>query len=331
MGFAQSSTGHYSAIDLKVAQYFPESKLKELYQSLDNDPEFYGAGVTFIGYKNEPFNISIDPLRSTTIFDFKVLRASCRADGKVVYIREILLPKNISNTEVVANTKASLGREVTSTILSCTGTAVSWVLVIAEAGGGAVTFGAAWAAMPLTVSATMASTFQCGVAIGRTSNVLNGKVHYNKWLDASPVFSSVMTALDIIQIADVVKTLGKQALLYKVLSKNGVKSGSFISMYKQMPRASRKRLAEEILMLDLDDQALKVTQKVLKQVLNGTKLLDDGTKAIKVYRQVQVQQLMATKFLEILGSGITVKGSAENSYNGIKNSLGFIIGFGETK
>ena len=40
---------------------------------------------------------------------------------------------------------------------------------------------------------------------------------------------------------------------------------------------------------------------------------------------------MATKFLEILGSGITVKGSAENSYNGIKNSLGFIIGFGETK
>lgn len=61
MGFAQSTTGHYSAIDLKVAQYFPESKLKELYQSLDNDPEFYGAGVTFIGYKNEPFNISIDP------------------------------------------------------------------------------------------------------------------------------------------------------------------------------------------------------------------------------------------------------------------------------
>ncbi len=59
-----------------------------------------------------------------------------------------------------------------------------------------------------------------------------------------------MTALNIIQIADVVKTLGKQALLYKVLSKNGVKSGNFISMYKNMPRASRKRLAEEILMLD---------------------------------------------------------------------------------
>ena len=329
MGFAQSTTGHYSAIDLKVAQYFPESKLKELYQSLDNDPEFYGAGVTFIGYKNEPFNISIDPLKSTTIFDFKVLRASCRADGKVVYIREILLPKNISNTEVVANTKASLGREVTSTILSCTGTAVSWVLVIAEAGGGAVTFGAAWAAMPLTMTATMASTFQCGVAIGRTSNVLNGKAHYNKWLDASPVYSATMTALNIIQIADVVKTLGKQALLYKVLSKNGVKSGSFISMYKQMPRASRKRLAEEILMLN--NEELIKSQKILKQVLNGTKLLDDGTKAIKVYRQVQVQQLMATKFLEILGSGITVKGGGQDAYNGVKNSLGFIIGFGESK
>ena len=284
-----------------------------------------------VGYKNEPFTVSIDPLSPATIFDFKELRASCRIDGKVVYIREILLPKNTSNTQAVANAKASLGREVTKTILSCTGTAVSWVLVIVEAGGGAVTFGAAWAEMPLTVTATMASTFQCGVAIGRTSNVLNGKAHYNKWLDDSPVYSATMTALNIIQIADVVKTLGKQALLYKVLNKNGVKSGSFISMYKQMPRASRKRLAEEILMLDLDDQALKVTQKVLKQVLNGTKLLDDGTKAIKVYRQVQIQQLMATKFLEILGSYITVRGGGSDAFNGVNNSLGFIIGFGEGK
>jgi hypothetical protein len=329
MGIAQNNSGHFSAIDQKVAQYFPESKLKEIFQSLDNNPEFYGAGVTFIGYKNEPFNISIDPLNPTTIFDFKDLRASCRVDGKVVYIREMLLPKNISNTQAVANTNASLGREVTSTILSCTGTAVGWVLVIVEAGGGAVTFGAAWAAMPLTVAATAASTFQCGVAVGRVANVLRGKQSYNKWLDDSPVFSSVMTALNLIQIGDVAKTLGKQALLYKVLSKNGVKSGSFLSMYKQMPRASRKRLAEEILMLDLPE--LAASQKVLKQVLNGTKLLDDGTKAIKVYRQVQVQQLMATKFLEILGSGITVNGSGQDAYNGVKNSLGFIIGFGESK
>jgi len=329
MGFAQTNYGYTSSLDLKIAQYFPESKLKEIYQSLDNNPEFHGAGVTFIGYKNEPFNISIDPLNPSTIFEFKDLRASCRIDGKVVYIREILLPKNISNTQAVANTKASLGRELSSAILGCTGTAVGWCLVIVEAGGGAVTFGAAWAAMPLTVAATAASTFQCGVSIGRVANVLNGKEQYNNWLDDSPVFSSVMTALNVIQIADVVKTLGKQALLYKVLSKNGVKSGSFLSMYKQMPRAARKRLAEEILMLD--DKRLRASQKVLKQVLNGSKLLDDGTKAIKVYRQAQVQQLMATKFLEILGSGITAKGSGQDAYNGVKNSLGFIIGFGNIK
>jgi len=329
MGFAQNKSDQFSSIDLKVTQYFPESKLKELYQSLDNNPEFYGAGVTFIGYKNEPFNISIDPLRPTTIFGFKDLRPSCRIDRKIVYIREILLPKNISNTDVVNNARASLRRELEGTAWSCVGAAIGWVLVIAEAGGGAVTVGAAWSAMPLTIASTTASTFQCGVAIGRTANVMNGKVHYNNWLDDSPVFSSVMTALNIIQVADVAKTLGKQALLYKVLSKNGVKSGSFLSMYKQMPRASRKRLAEEILMLD--DKRLKASQKILKQVLNGTKLLDDGSKAIKVYRQVQVQQLMATKFLEILGSGITINGSGQDAYNGVKNSLGFIIGFGESK
>jgi hypothetical protein len=329
MGLAQNKSGQSSSIDLKVAQYFPESKLKEIYQSLDNNPEFHGAGVTFIGYKNEPFNVSIDPLSPTTIFDFKDLRASCRIDGKVVYIREILLPKNISNTEVVNNARASLGRELEGTVWSCTGAAIGWVLVIVEAGGGAVTVGAAWAAMPVTIASTSASTFQCGVALGRTANVLNGKANYNNWLDDSPVFSSVMTALNIIQIGDVVKTLGKQALLYKILSKNGVKSGSFLSMYKQMPRASRKRLAEEI--LKMEHPLLVPSQKFLKDVLNGTKLLDDGTKAIKVYRQVQVQQLMATKFLEILGSGITAKGSGQDAYDGVKNSLGFIIGFGNDK
>lgn len=51
MGFAQSTTGHYSAIDLKVAQYFPESKLKELYQSLDNDPEFYGRVLRLLAIR----------------------------------------------------------------------------------------------------------------------------------------------------------------------------------------------------------------------------------------------------------------------------------------
>jgi hypothetical protein len=113
------------------------------------------------------------------------------------------------------------------------------------------------------------------------------------------------------------------------LSKNGVKSGSFLSMYKQMPRASRKRLAEEI--LKIEHPLLVPSQKILKEVLNGAKLLDDGTKAIKVYRQIQVQQLMATKFLEILGSGITINGSGQDAYNGVKNSLGFIIGFGDNK
>ena len=78
---------------------------------------------------------------------------------------------------------------------------------------------------------------------------------------------------------------------------------------------------------------------MLREVLNGTRLLDDGAKAIKVYRQSQVKQLMATKFLEILGSGITTTGIARDTfngdsqyaYNGVNNALGFIIGFGETK
>jgi hypothetical protein len=326
MGILQNFTGQVSNIDLKIAQYFPEKKLNLLYRSLDNNAEFSGAGVTFITYKTGLSLNSIDPLFPKPLVTFKSLRPSCRRDGKVVYIREITLPTNSPSVEIIQRAKSTLGGELTGAALSCTSAAIGWVLVIAEAGGGAATIGATWAAMPLTLSATSASTFQCGAAIGRTINIVNGNSDYNQWLNDSPTFSALMMALDFIQIADVVKTLGKQAELYRILKNKGIRSGNVLKMFKQMPRAARKRLAEEI--LKLDDPALNASKKILKQVLNGTKLLDDGSKAIKVYSQVQVQRLMTTKFLEILGSGVTLKGSGQGAYNGTKNTVGFIIGFG---
>ncbi len=116
---------------------------------------------------------------------------------------------------------------------------------------------------------------------------------------------------------------------------NNVNSAAGIAFepieYKIKPMHTRVPCTEKSPWFLLDDKRLRASQKVLKQVLNGSKLLDDGTKAIKVYRQAQVQQLMATKFLEILGSGITAKGSGQDAYNGVKNTLGFIIGFGNIK
>ncbi|WP_157678414.1 hypothetical protein [Oleiphilus messinensis] len=228
--------------------------------------------------------------------------------------------------DAILRNESSLKSELAGVAWSCSGSAVGWVLVIAEAGGGSVSAGATWSAIPLTLSATSAATFQCGVAIGRTLNVLTGSADYNNWLDESPTFSALMVALDCLQIVDVVNTLGKQALLYRFLKNKGIGSGNVLKMFKELPRASRKRLAEEI--LKMDHPKLQKSRKMLKEVLRGQRLLEDGSRAVKVYSQSQVRMLMTTKFLEIIASGITIKGSGQNAQSVAANSISFVIGIG---
>jgi len=317
-------------LDAKTDDYFPPKTLNEIYKSIDSSPEMYGAGVVFVPGE------APDILRMAIFFEekankkVKVLRESCRADGKIIFIRELLLPKNTTPSNQIQKTRSTLGRELEGAGWSCTSAAIGWGLVIAEAGGGTVSVGVTWTLMPLTLAATSASTLQCGVAIGRSINSIGGRASQNEWLDQSPVYSSTMMVLDIVQVADVAQTLGKQAVLYRLLKQKGVSSGGMLKMYQQLPRASRKRLAEEL--IKLDHPALTSgSRKMLKQVMNGTRLLEDGTKVSKVYTQTQVRSLLNTKIVELIGSAITVKGSAGGAYDVSKKTIGFVIGVGHSK
>jgi len=314
-----------SNLELKAEYYLPSIKINQIFQEIDQDPELYGAGVVFVANDNSAIRAST-PFATKSKRPEKQMRASCRADGKVIYIQELIF----SNFNAIGNnlerTRSTLAKELVAAGWSCTGAAIGWVLIIGEVGGGAVTAGATWAAMPLTLTATSASTFQCGSAIGRSINIGIGNGDYNEWLNESPTYTALMTALDVVQMADVIKTLGKQAILVSFLRNKGIGSGNIINMYKRLPRASRKRLAEEI--LKLDHIELRKSRKALKEVLNGTKLIDDGTKAAKVFTQKQVRHLIDTKILEILGSAITTKGSLKNAAKSAKNSTIFIIGIG---
>ena len=83
--------GNYQ--EQKINHLFPETKLEKIYAQLDSDPEFRGVGVTFIGYNSELPNYLITGIERESLFFVRVLRNSCRADGKTIYIREIKLPK----------------------------------------------------------------------------------------------------------------------------------------------------------------------------------------------------------------------------------------------
>jgi len=189
--------------------------------------------------------------------------------------------------------------------------------------------------MPLTLASTSAATFQCGVGIGRVINVANGNSDYNKWIDSSPTFATVMYALDIVQVTDLAKAgLDSTSLFLKFKQNKIFGQAKLLKMYKSMTRANRKKLAEEILKIKLPQ--LAKNQKLLKEVIRGKKLLDDGTRATKVYSQVQVQKLIKSTFYKSflsktvvatgVGSAATIDGSVKNVLKKTGNSVNYVIG-----
>lgn len=315
--------GNYQ--EQKINHLFPETKLEKIYVQLDSDPEFRGVGVTFIGYNSELPNYLITGIERESLFFVRVLRNSCRADGKTIYIREIKLPKYQSTEKALKTAKSSIASELKGAGISCAGAAIGWILLVVEAGGGTVSVGATWTAMPLTLTASAAATFQCGTGIGRSYNAISGNAHYNDYLDESPLFNALIIATDVVQLADVTKVLGNQAILITALRKRGIGKAGLLKMYKSLSRPERKQLAEEILKLDY--RQLEKSKKALKAVLLHGKMLDDGTKATKVFSQKQVQALLGTKFLELVGASVTSYGSGTSLGSKAESARSFIIGY----
>ncbi|MBH0057579.1 hypothetical protein I6F65_11455 [Pseudoalteromonas sp. SWXJZ94C] len=327
------------AFELKVKRLFPKSVLQEMYASLDSDPELRQAGVIFEAEKDNISKLSVNPamllINPNSNYDQKVLRVSCRADKKVIYIKEFVLPKQMKAQDKVDKINSSIWKESKNSMISCAGAASGWVLILVETGGGAVTVGATWAAIPLTLTSTAASTFQCGVSLGRVFNSLNGNEEYNQWLDSSPIFSTLMVTLDVIQVADLTKAgLDAGSLLIKFKQNKALGQNKLLKMYQGMTRENRKKLAVEI--LKLNNPRLVKNQKLLKQVIRGQTLLDDGTKATKVYTQAQVQRLIRSSFYKAFltqkslatgaGTAATMYGSVNGLHNKVSNSATYMIG-----
>ncbi|WOC24958.1 hypothetical protein LY624_10040 [Pseudoalteromonas sp. N1230-9] len=328
-----------SSFELKVKKLFPNQVLQEMYASLDSDPEFRHAGIIFEAEKDRFSKLSVNPaslmLDPKSHYDKKILRVSCRADRKNIYIREFLYPKQMKLDKKIDSINSSLWNESLSTGISCIGAASGWVLVITEMGAGTVTVGATWAAIPLTLTATTAATFQCGVGTGRILNHLTGNAEYNQWLDASPTFSTLMLTLDIVQVADLSKAgLEAGSLLVKFKKNKALGQNQLLKMYKGMTRENRKKLAVEI--LKLKNPQLANNQKLLQKVIRGQVLLDDGTRATKVYTQAQVQRLIRSSFYKAFvnksslatgaGAAATLYGSARNLPDNTKKTASFVIG-----
>jgi len=284
---------------------FSKNQLATLFYRVDLNKELYRAGIVYI---DRNLNVS-------------ELRTNCRLDQKSLIIMERPRPSVSSVVKRPIKSISTIGSEVTKVAWSCSSTVITWIAVIGEGALGFETLGTAWSLMPATTAAAIASSATCGVSVGRLINAGTGTAHHNDFLDDEPIYTGLMITLDLVQLAEVARTLGKSAELYKLLRSKQFANQSVIKLYKHMNRAERKRLAGEI--LKIEHPALAESQKVIKQLINGQRLLPNGQKAIKIYTQIQARSLFNSKVLDLVGSTVTTRGSIHGG------SIDLLIGIAE--
>lgn len=122
--------------------------------------------------------------------------------------------------------KEAKSKEAWGAFLNCGSAVAAGIATAASAGGTIISFGSMTPLLALSVSATAASSFQCGASITRLLNVHNDNVvfnpEHNKMLDDNNLWQGFDALLNWIQIADagagllqVYKNMGKFATLRK--------------------------------------------------------------------------------------------------------------------
>jgi len=291
---------------------FTDDQLKTLFKGMDSTKGLHSAGVIF-GDRN---------------LNFTELRASCRVDGKSIIIMERILVGNKAEAPPKdEGPESTMGGEVAGLALSCSSAVVSWLALVGEGAAAIPTVGATVAAMPFTSAVALASSAACGVSIGKVVNVSAGNAHYNDWIDDDPIFSGVLLFLDLVQLADVARTivkLGPKLALFK-----GKTPKQAYTLYKNMTSVSRKQLALEL--LDISDGRLLKAQGAIKLALKAERQLATAQATLKTYHRMNLELLIKSGALDVIGAAITTAGSARPGSNGAldhlnKKSMKFLVG-----
>lgn len=217
----------------------PDWLLKAMLDPINRQPEFDQCYILF-HHENEM--VMLRPARVTSAEIHLVFISPLPAHGKLVTLEE------------VKRHEAKGQEEWTVTALSCVGAALGWGSIF---GVSFLTGGAGAAPITsLTGAATIASSAQCAVGVGRVY------LHYtdpdvNRKLDQSKLYNGMMLGLDVISLVNVASSL----------SKAGAKT--WREYTKQVVKAERMGIGPAIAKLPAEDRAILV-ERFTKQT--GKKL-----------------------------------------------------------
>ncbi|QJT80715.1 hypothetical protein [Kosakonia sp. MUSA4] len=139
----------------------------------------------------------------------------------------------------------SLTNEITSTAISCGAAVVTGVLALGAGAAVPLTAGASGVVAAIITAGTVATVAQCAIGLGRISLIATNNDEVVTWLDSESWYVTTSTALDILSLAGAGAGLKSTLETYKLMK--GATSSSVTNWLKNLSRAERKRITEEII------------------------------------------------------------------------------------
>jgi hypothetical protein len=209
-------------------------ELHDFYLQLDQIDELAGSGVAYIG--DGQCILLRTPRHSSGLKTYVIIKEEELDDGEDVP----------SANDVSA---PNLGVELVGLGLNCAGAVLSWAALGGEVSAASVTGGGTLMLTVITWSAAIATTAQCANSIIRSVDVAVHHGQWTRWLDSQDYYVWAGNVLDGVSIVGA--TAAGAATVKTVLALRRATGRGLGSILKQLSRAERKRLTQEIIRMQM--------------------------------------------------------------------------------
>lgn len=206
-------------------------------EHIDKQPGLYGAGVLYFNGLDGAVIREFQPLCQSRPINIIIRSAPRGATSPASPVTPKMEEENVALYSSVT--------EHTSTALSCGAAILSWLVVFGSGAASVPTLGASTPLTVLSYAAAIASTGQCVNGGYRSAKLVAGEEENLKWLDSLEWYQKTSAALDLVSLAGAGASYMATIKTYKVLKASG--NQSLTAALREMPRAERKRLTEELI------------------------------------------------------------------------------------
>ena len=225
-------------------------ELHDFYLQLDQIDELAGSGVAYIG--DGQCILLRTPRHSSGLKTFVIIKEEELDEGEDVPSANDVSPPN-------------LGVELVGLGLNCGGAVLSWAALGGEVAAVPISGGTSMTLSLITWGAAVATSLQCANSVIRSLDVTVHHGEWTRWLDSQDYYIWAGEFLDGISVLGA--AAAGAATVRTVVALRRATGRELGSILRQLSRAERKRLTQEIIRMQLPD----ISNSAMKDLIRAGK------------------------------------------------------------